>query len=161
MATCEMCGAPSENLTKVKIEGTTLEVCPNCSGFGQKVQEAPMPRYVEGYDPRRREFRPRPVRKEVMMIIVDDFGPKIKNAREQLGLKQEEFAKRLNEKESIMQKIESGAFAPSIEQARKFEKALKIKLVEEYSEGGEVPMSTKTSSEGFTMADFIKDKRKK
>jgi putative transcription factor len=162
MATCEMCGRSTENLTKVKIERTTLEACPNCAKFGTKVQEAPMPRYVEGYNPQRREFTPRPARKEVLMEIVDDYANIIRSARERLGLKQEEFAKKLNEKESIMQKIEAGSFTPSIEQARKFEKVLKIKLVEEISEGGEVPISTsKTGSEGMTMADFIKDKLKK
>ena len=72
------------------------------------------------------------------------------------------FAKKLNERHSIMQKIESGQFKPSIDMAHKLEKILKIEIVEEIGEGGEVPLAKKNKSEegGFTMSDFIKVRKK-
>jgi len=73
-----------------------------------------------------------------------------------LRLKQEEFAKKLNEKESLIQKIESGHFEPSIGLAKKIGRFLKIKLVEEYEEVHEKQVRSKTGS--FTIGDIIKIK---
>ncbi|MFH1064271.1 MAG: multiprotein-bridging factor 1 family protein, partial [Candidatus Woesearchaeota archaeon] len=104
-----------------------------------------------------------PRRREVLQLVVDDYADKIRTVREKLGLTQEEFSKRLNERASAMQKIESGQFKPSIETARKLERLLRIQLVEQYDEKGDIPVSSghAVKSEGFTMGDFIKDKRKK
>jgi putative transcription factor len=157
MPACEMCGKESM-LVKAKIEGTELELCEDCAKFGQVITKPePITRPV---------FETRPVhthkRKEMVMMIMPDYAGKIRNAREKTGLTQEQFAKRLNEKWSIMQKIESGQFKPSIDLARKLEKALGIELVEQYDEGGEVPLAaTKEKGAGFTLGDFVKDKRKK
>jgi len=152
-----MCGKEGF-LQKTKIEGTVLEVCEGCARFGEKVE---MPQFRSKNLPAARQPTALPKRKEILQMIVTDYAQKIRQAREKLGLKQEEFAKRLNEKESIMQKIESGQFKPSIEMARKLERKLNIELIENY-EGGEVPFQTeKSKTEGFTMGDFIKDKRKK
>jgi putative transcription factor len=161
MPTCEMCGKGQETLVKAKIEGTVLELCEGCAKFGEIIHTPEV--RVKDFAPRKPIVVPK--RRELLQVITDDYGQKIRTARERMGLKQEEFAKRLNEKESIMQKIEAGQFQPSIETARKLERLLKIQLVEEYSEseGGEVPMAApkKSGDAGFTMADFIKDKRKK
>lgn len=158
MPTCDMCGKESD-LLKVKIEGTVLDVCEQCGRFGEVIERpahpikkpvVPKPRYA----PERR--------KEIIQMVTEDYAQKIRQARERTGLTQEQFAGRLNEKESIIQKMESGQFTPSIKLARKLEKLLKIQLIEEYSEGGEVPIATeKTKDEGFTLGDFVKDRRKK
>ena len=47
-----------------------------------------------------------------------------------MHLKQEELARRLAEKESVIHHIESGNFVPSLALARKLEKCLGITLVE-------------------------------
>ena len=44
---------------------------------------------------------------EILQVIVDDYAEKIKNAREKLGLKQKDFAKKINLKESLIHKIET------------------------------------------------------
>lgn len=158
MPTCDMCGKESD-LLKVKIEGTVLEVCERCGRFGE-VMESPV-RPVE------RPVVPKPTyvpirRREIIQMVTEDYARKIKQARERTGLTQEQFAGRLNEKESVIQKMESGQFTPSINLARKLERMLRIRLIEEYSEGGDVPIATeKTKDESFTLGDFVKDKRKK
>lgn len=153
MTTCDMCGSKADQLFKTKIEGTVLDVCKGCSRFGEVVQ---IPRFRPRNAP---ESRPQniPKRKEVLQLIVTDYAEKIRKAREKLGLTQEEFAKRLNEKWSIMQKIEGSQFRPSISQARKLEEVLKISLIETHDEKGEVPIAApKKGDEGFTLGDFIK-----
>jgi putative transcription factor len=145
-----MCGKVGDLFT-VKVEGTTLDVCSDCARFGTIISEP-----KRGL-PILNRSRPQIRRPEVTFIIVETFGEKIKIAREDLGLTQEEFSKKLNEKSSIMQKIETGHVEPTIDQARKFEKILKIKLVEEFVESGQVPIEAhREKTEGFTMGDFLK-----
>jgi putative transcription factor len=156
MPSCEMCGREAE-LFKAIVEGAPLEVCGGCARFG-KIVSKPQLR-----NPEKKQFQraPMPKRKEVVELISQDYSEKIRNAREKLGLTQEEFSKKLNERESFMQKIESGQMKPSIDMARKLEKELHIILVENFEEG-EVPIETpKSKADGFTLGDFIKDKRKK
>jgi len=156
MPACEMCGREAE-LVKAVVEGAPLDVCGGCARFG-KIVSRPQLRNPERKQAQR---APMPRRKEAVELILPDYAEKVRNAREKLGLTQEEFSKKLNERESFMQKIESGQMKPSIEMARKLEKELHIIIVENFEEG-EVPIETpKSKTDGFTLGDFIKDKRKK
>ncbi|MEM1574836.1 MAG: multiprotein-bridging factor 1 family protein [Nitrososphaerota archaeon] len=62
--------------------------------------------------------------------LIENYGEIIRNARIKMGLSQEELAKQISEKLTIIKKIEQGAFKPPIELARKLEKFLKIKIIE-------------------------------
>ncbi|MBU2561025.1 MAG: TIGR00270 family protein [Nanoarchaeota archaeon] len=156
MSTCDMCGKESD-LVKARIEGTTLDVCGECVRFGEIISRPAI--RTKGLPQRQAPLRPK--RKEILQIIVADYADKIKNAREKMELTQEEFAKKLNERTSIMQKIEVGQFRPSIDMARKLESELHVRLVEQYDEAGEIPLSTpKTKGEGFTLGDFVKVRKK-
>jgi putative transcription factor len=156
MPACEMCGREAE-LVKAVVEGSQLDVCMGCARFGKIVSR---PQFRQR-DAKQAPRAPLPKRKETVELILPDYSEKIRNAREKLGLTQEEFSKKLNERESFMQKIESGQMKPSIDMARKLEKELHITLIENYEEG-EVPIETpKSKTDGFTLGDFIKDKRKK
>jgi len=96
--------------------------------------------------------------KEVIFYLLNDFAEKIRSKREKLGLKQSEFAKKISEKESIIHKLETGEFKPSLELASKLEKVLNIKLIEEYEE--EHLSHTKTDSTIATIGDLVKIKRR-
>ncbi|HII72038.1 TPA: TIGR00270 family protein [Candidatus Woesearchaeota archaeon] len=160
-----MCGSEAE-LVKALIEGAEMTVCESCARFG-KVLDAPQrPVLSPGIPGRARgssfsPSRPSPMprRKEIIQVIVPDYAQKIRKARERLGLTQEEFSKKLQERESLMQKIESGQFQPSIATARKLEKILKVRLIDQVEDGNVPISSTKSDSEGMTLGDFIKDKR--
>lgn len=148
---CDMCGSPGK-LFKTIVEGTELSVCQECSRFGKVVgvieQSTARPAAkTESKEPET----------EVMELLVEDYAEKIRKRRESLGLNQKEFAKKLNEKESLIQKIESGHFEPSIGLAKKISRILQIKLVEEYEERHEKQHRPK--AEGFTLGDFIKIKK--
>jgi putative transcription factor len=155
MANCEMCGR-SAPLAKVSIEGAVLDVCAGCARHGKIVS---MPRRESQRQERPAQNRPAPTaRKETTYVIVDDYAQKIKKAREKLGLTQEEFSKKLNQRESLMQKIESGQMKPSLNTAQELQAVLKIKLIEEYDDKAPVE-AARDKREGFTLGDFIKKKK--
>ena len=153
---CDMCGSLGK-LYKAIVEGAELNVCHDCSKFGKvigviKQEEAKeIKRKITTNEKKEPEA-------EKMEVIVNGYAEKIKKKREHLGLKQEEFAKKINEKESLIQKIESSHFEPSIDLAKKIENFLRIKLIEEYEEKHEKQAKSKTES--FTIGDFVKIKEK-
>jgi len=149
---CDMCGSEGK-LYQAVIEDAVLNVCHECSKFGKvigvvKQNEVDNEAVKVGKEPKI----------EIMDMVVQDYAEKIRKKRESLGLKQEEFAKKISEKESLIQKIESGHFEPSIGLAKKIGKFLKVKLVEEHEEKHEKQAHSKTDS--FTIGDFIKIKGK-
>ncbi|MBC8501427.1 MAG: TIGR00270 family protein [DPANN group archaeon] len=148
---CDMCGTESE-LFKCEIEETYLNVCKKCSKHGEVIQK------IEHLEPEIEEISQKPIeRSEVIQIITQNYPKLIKNKREQIGLKQKELAKKIAEKESVIHKLESGHMEPDIQLARKLEKFLNIKLVEQYKEKGEA--TTVEKSEGFTIGDLVNIKK--
>ncbi|MCK5282640.1 MAG: TIGR00270 family protein [Nanoarchaeota archaeon] len=154
-----MCGSETD-LYKAEIEGTVLNVCTKCAKFGKVVAKVPDKRYLEKIQ-KKREKTPNRTRSisssEITENLVENFYEIIKNKREKLGLKQEDFAKKINEKASIIHKIETGHFEPNLSLSRKIEKFLKISIVEQIA--NESSVLEKTKSESFTLGDFIKVRR--
>lgn len=140
---CEMCGKDT-NLIKTLIEGSELNVCNRCTKHGKIL---PKPKKII-IKPKQQYKGP-----QLFLTVVNDYSQKVKQRRESLGLKQEDLAKTLNEKWSIIQKIESNHFKPSLKLARKLEKFLKIKLVEQREEE---KVTLKTSKDVLTIGDLIK-----
>jgi putative transcription factor len=147
---CEMCGKESE-LYKAEVEGSIMSVCQTCAKFG-KIITKPKPIQLKN----KQFIHKKKSEPETIFLIIDNYNIKLKNAREKLNLKQEEVAKQIAEKESLIHAIESGKHEPDINLARKLERFYKIKLVEEHKE--ESTGSSKQKSEGFTIGDFIKKK---
>jgi len=147
---CEMCGFETDKLFRTKIEGVAMTVCNKCAKFGKFL--GPLRIHSDG-KPVDKKLPPPPVHEDVLEIVVDNYSQLIKNAREKLDIKQEELAKKIAEKESLITKMESGSFTPSLALAKKLEKFLKIKLIDELKDSRQIP--TKTKSKGFTIGDFI------
>ena len=147
---CDLCGTKTENLFRAIVEGTELNVCKDCAKYGKVIEKKPVKVVKE-----KKEYIKKPVEpeKEVIKVIVPDFAQRIKKKREFLGLKQKEFAKKISEKESLIHNIETDSFKPSINLARKLERFLRIKLIDEYEE--EHKKGSKTESEGFTIGDLV------
>lgn len=143
---CEMCGS-EDNLVMALVEGVELKVCQKCAGYG-KVLRKPIVRSVG---------KPQAVlpSKEVIQIIKEDYSKIIREKREKMGLKQNEFARYLTEKESLIHQIESGTYTPSIELARKLERQLSITLIEEKELA---PQHMKAKTEEYTIGDMVKIK---
>ena len=149
---CDLCGAETENLFRAIVEGTELNVCKDCAKYGKVIEKKPIKE-----ETKKQLTKTIEPEKEIIQVIVPDFAQRIKKKRESLGLKQKEFAKKISEKESLIHNIETGSFEPSISLAKKLERFLKIKLIEEYEE--EHKKGSKTKTEGFTVGDLIKVKK--
>ncbi len=154
---CAMCGKDSKLVVAI-VEGTELKVCDECARFGKvlrQVQPEKTPKQVKKEIKKAVMIEEEP---EIVELVVEDYAKIIRDKRETMGLKQAEFAKMVNEKESLIQNIEQGKFTPSLELARKFEKTLKITLIEEYEEKKIKSSGSKTDD--VTLGDLIKIKRR-
>jgi len=160
MTSCNMCGSDVGKMYVISLEGSDLKVCKACSLFG-KVKEIVMPvmkkekkKNVESVA--KVKLKPE---KEIIQMIIPNFSNIVKNARERKGLKQKEVAKLINEKESVIHKIESGTFKPSIKLAEKLERFFRIDLIQEHEEIHHA-IEAKGNSEGLTIGDMIKVRKK-
>ena len=151
MSACDMCGKEA-NLVQAEVDGAELNVCSGCAKYGTIKKIVKTPSYKPRFSNKtsRPEFR-----------LVNDFTQLIKRARDGKGMKQEEFAKFLNEKESIVTKWENGSLRPRIETARRLEKVLNLKLVEKDEKKAYEKEEKKKASSEFTLGDFIKVRKRK
>ncbi len=138
---CEMCGKDVEVTSRVRVEGTVLRLCADCSRFGQIVDPPPVaapsggggrPRSVLAATrpagaPRRMEERD--LYTEIGELeLAPDWGRRVRVAREALAWTPEDLAKKLNEKKSVVLRIESGGMHPPDALVRKIEHLLKVRL---------------------------------
>lgn len=151
---CDMCGKETK-LFITRIEGSELKLCKQCSVYGEIVRpvQAPAP-------PAKRPTPIQRAEEETVEMIVQDYAEKIKRAREKSGLKQEDFARKINEKASLVHKMESGRFKPSLKLAKKLESSLGIKLIEEFKQSEMPTFSTKSKSMDLTVGDLINIKKR-
>jgi len=145
---CELCGKKSE-LFRAKIEGTIVDVCEKCSKFGEIIE-----RVIKEEENKIVKQR---TKEEIIEEIRKGYGAIIKNAREKLGLTQEELARKINEKESLIHKLENELVEPSLKLAEKLERFLKIKLIEIYSDENKY---IKNNDEKLTIGDLLNVKPK-
>ncbi|MGB9675770.1 MAG: multiprotein bridging factor aMBF1 [Candidatus Bathyarchaeales archaeon] len=164
---CEVCGRKIYGKPyNVIIEGAKLTVCSECSKHGKLILEeekpkAPMPTKPKATPtPRLQQQRPQES-KLASFELVEDFNVKIKQAREKLGLSHEDLGKKLNEKVSVLRKIETGKMTPDDVLAKKLEHELKIKLLvpvaEENISQAKIP---KLEKRELTLGDIIQLGRK-
>ncbi|WP_338728776.1 multiprotein bridging factor aMBF1 [Haladaptatus sp. DJG-WS-42] len=175
MAQCEMCGDESGSLTTVKVEGAELQLCDSCSQFGtevrtQKSSSSSSTKYStssssgksstsgstsssssSGSTRRRRDMF------DDMDEVATDYDNRIREAREDKGLSQEELAKSLNEKASLIRKLERGDILPNDSVQKKLERALNISLSESADTDSEWEGSASTTT---TLGDVVKRKDK-
>lgn len=146
---CEMCGTEHSRLTPVSLEGTQLLLCENCSRFGVPVK-TPATRRVSVARPRpSRPHRSLPVEED----LVVDLGERIRRSREAKGWKREELARRLNEKVSVIEKLEKGKMRPDDRLVAKVERVLEIRLREKVEEETVTPRS---KDRPLTLGDLIR-----
>lgn len=161
---CELCGNEFPTLRTVKIEGSVLMVCSACSRFGEGVQpkpkqgETPPTPVAERLVMREKRMKEKDVLVDAGDALVEDFSRRIKQRRESLGWSQDELAKRLNERKSIIQKVETGDYTPDDKLTRKLEGALGLKLKEKVAPAG-ASQVWRTESRGLTLGDLIKTEK--
>lgn len=135
-AACEVCGSPLRaGPNRVEIDGAIMLVCNNCSRLGRVVGGPPTPSVVRPLHEVHFASAPRPaVGKEPEFDVDPDYNVKIRQAREKLGLSQDQLGRMLNEKLSVVRMIETKKLKPDVNLTRKFMHHLKINLLVPLSE---------------------------
>jgi len=141
-----MCGKDTQVYTTV-VEGSELNVCENCGKYGKAVRK-----------PIVRSRAPIQVKPEVIEMVVSEYAQLIRKAREARGMTQKNFALSLNEKESVVQKLETGSLTPSLKMAKKLERLLRVRLLE-VQEETKVDLQQKSGGP-MTIGDMLKIKRR-
>ena len=139
---CEICG---RNATaKARIEGAILNVCPTCLRFGSEVRISSERKII-------------PKQKDIIEDAINpDFSVIIKERRESLRLTREQLAKRINEKVSVIERVEHG-MKPNTKLRKKLESALKIDLSYEEEKVRLAPQK----SEEYTLGDAAQIRMRK
>ncbi len=157
---CEMCGKEVPYLKTVVIEGALLKVCEDCAKFGKEVSPKEAKKYARGSAAiaERLKIREKRMREKDVLeseeVLDPDFPDKVRSARMRLGLSQEDLAKKINEKHSVIAKVEHGDLVPDENLRKKLEKTLGISLMVKVE-----PVHVQKKSEhrrGLTLGDLIK-----
>jgi putative transcription factor len=151
---CEVCGSEIRGPPHYRIiEGGRMTVCARCAGYGSSDWD-PRERRAPARRPRQRT-RPRSeVEAAEGLEVVEDYGEKIRKARQQRRLTVEEFAKKIQEKESVIKKLEKEELTPDRNLILKLRNALGVELLV-VGETASAPAMGKPST-GRTLGDMMK-----
>ena len=159
---CEICGRIlSERSMRITVEGLNLTVCHQCSEYGEVRSKLIPDKMKSGISVKPKSSLK--IRKPNQRFtysnlenyeVVEDFSKKIKEGRERKGISQEQFAKYLKERLSVIQKIETGKIVPNIRLSHEIEHLLKIKLLSKLKTE-EKEVTTPVSDRGLTIGDVI------
>ncbi|HVP40423.1 MAG TPA: multiprotein bridging factor aMBF1 [Candidatus Krumholzibacteriaceae bacterium] len=165
---CEVCGRKIIGKQyKAIIEGAIMLVCSECEHYGSRSWEAetaPKPKPMPALKPRLVSPPVPSVQKtvqEAALELVEDYPKKIRQAREKLGLTHEDLGRKINERVSLLKKIETGKMTPTQSLAEKLQHVLRIKLLAPAMEV-KVPQKVLTAAktrQEFTLGDLIKEKK--
>lgn len=164
---CEVCGCKIHGSPiNAIIEGAKLTVCVECSKHGKIIrdeaaalgQKAPKKAPVPFSASAKKKTVGAKV--ETTQEVVEGYHVKIRQAREKLGLSHEELGKKINEKASVLSKLETGKMAPNNVLVTKLEHALKIKLLVPIKEEKIAPVMPKLPSRETTLGDIIQLNKK-
>ena len=143
---CEICGKPvsETNPTRAKIEGSVMVVCKECAKLGT-IQKA---------QPKRNYRNDEPTEE-----LIENYNTTVRNAREAKNWSREDLGKKINERVSVINRIESGKMTPDPKLTKKLEKALNITLLENVNDV-DLNQFINSSSGERTLGNIVKIKRK-
>jgi putative transcription factor len=153
---CEMCGTDAE-LKKTKVEGAVLQLCDDCQATGEVMETSTSSSSNRGRSQggkKRRKSR----RQEKQ--LAPDFGDRVKEARESKELSMADLAECINEKKSVVRRIESEDMKPDKRLASKLRGELDVEL---YTSSPDVEYKSRgndASSGGATIGDVADIKKR-
>lgn len=161
---CEICGkpVPEHNPIRAKIEGSVMIVCKDCAKLGKIQKAPPKPKFVQQKNKKQNNTRNRNYssrRDEPTEELIEDFDKKIRNARESKDWSREQLGKKINERVSVISRIETGKMTPDTKLTKKLEKALNIKLLEKV-ESLDLNQFVNNAPGERTLGNVMKIKRK-
>lgn len=156
--TCELCGKDVSKTVTVKVEGSEMEVCESCKKYGKEVlssekKNQSTKEVLKRIKDKKKGSTQNNYEKEIEELALD-YSERIESARLEKDLTQEELAKKINEKKSVIAKLEKEDMRPSEELRKKLENTLDIKLTEKIEK---TPTKTSEKTEGLTIGDLIEE----
>ena len=123
---CEICGREiTKSTVNVRIEGSQMKTCIPCSRLGERI-------FQKKQTPTVKTTPQRPIPKpEKILELVDDYSVLVRKNREKKGLTQDQLGEKINEKGSVISRIESGHMGPDTKITKKLERFFSINLLEE------------------------------
>ncbi|WP_137291650.1 multiprotein bridging factor aMBF1 [Natronorubrum halophilum] len=181
MVQCEMCGAETSSPKTIKVEGAKLDVCSDCTDFGTEVKQPSSSSSSSKYSTTSdsssssgstsnrsgssastgsggSSSQRRSDMFDDMDELATDYDERVRNARENKSLSQSDLANELNEKASLIRKIERGDTLPSDQVQSKLESFLEIDLNAEGGSAEDSEWSGGSSSGSYTLGDVVKRK---
>ncbi len=161
---CEICGkpVPENNPIRAKIEGSVMVVCKECSKLGKVQKAPPKPKFVK----QNKNKRPTTTRNKVYSRneepseeLIEDFSLEVRKAREAKNWSREDLGKKINERVSVINRIETGKMTPDTKLTKKLENILDIKLLEKV-DNIDLNQFISNSSGERTLGNIMKIKRK-
>lgn len=162
---CETCGKDVKTGKKVKLEGSIVFTCDECAKYGKIVSE------VKVVEPAKKPVAQKAKPASAIAsgevfeeTLNEDFNNIIKKAREKMGWKHEDLAKKINEPMSLIHRLETDPhFDPSNELIRKLQKTLHIRLMEKTKAVNLDGIKTgfKNNSKELTLGDVVVVKKRK
>ena len=124
MSYCELCGSQiTGEVIPVLVENVVMKVCRPCSKHGKPYVS--MSKKVERKPPKEATFT------FSLPSVRGDYSKLISEARERLGLTQDELGSKIAEQGSVVKLLEQSKFKPDQALAKKLEEVLGISLFEE------------------------------
>lgn len=153
MEECDICGRKAGNLYLIELEGAQMVGCSECSRGAKIIEQLTTAEKVE--------IARRPQKVVEESEVVENYGQKIKRARELMGVPLKVLAEKINEKESTLFRVEAEHMLPGDKLARKIEKELGIKLI--VKEEASASTHTASRNDPLTLGDaaLLKDKNSK
>jgi putative transcription factor len=160
---CEVCGRQiAGNAYRVVIEGAKMVTCAKCANLGSAHWEPASKSFKSSAERRfRTTVKSVPVRRKSSVrvsedvVVVEGFGSLVRGAREKSGLSHEDLGRKIQEKVSVIKKIESGRMAPDHRLAAKLEHALGVKLLVPLVEP-ETTFTSSSHSKGITLGEIVR-----
>ena len=160
---CEICGksVPEHNPIRAKIEGSVMVVCKECSKLGKIQKAQPKPKYLKQNTKKKTPQKKRNYSRndEPNEELIDNFNNEIRKARESKNWSREDLGRKINERVSVITRIETGKMTPDLKLTKKLEKTLNIKLLEKVN-NIDLNQYMNNSSGERTLGNIMKIKRK-
>ncbi len=153
---CEICGREIKGKGfKIIVEGSEMTVCSSCRQYGSERR----PSIASQAGARRVVLKKRKssTKIEFQDELIENYHLIVRREREKRGWSQEQLAKKIQEKESLIRKIENAEIVPEPEVIEKLERLFNIKLREQIPEI-KVERSRTTTP---TLGDIVVVRRKK
>ena len=156
---CEVCGGEIRGKpVEIVVEGSVVNACQRCRRFGS--EPGKWRPFSLKHSPEKKAILPKRKRTPKIDIeeeVVPDYNEIIKRERERRGWTQEKLAKKINEKVSLIGKIERAEIVPEPRVIKKIEQLFNIKLTEKVQD---VEITGRKGDVTPTLGDIAIIKRK-